>query len=492
MEECRHCQAKVSEGSVFCTECGQSLKEKQAQTTFCTNCGEKIIGSSTYCVNCGVAQSKDEKVPSVVKPKKAMSKGKKVLIGVSVLTALLIFGAYKYLENYYNPLNQLVKMDEAIINDDVEGFMNYIDVKDEGVFDKDVYFKYIKDEEWNNGLSEAYEALILSEKEHPTTLQQELYSRYDAPLFKVQNDKKLLGIFNTYRLVAVPVEVAMKTNLPQTKIVISDQEYTLEDVNEQPTIESFYPGIYAVEAITQTDYGEFTVEEEYEISASEVEDLHITFDYNEYALNIDPEFSDATLFVNGENTKKKVSDVNAIGPVPKGSEVNVHAVWKDAKDKKHRSTTLQLNEEQSDYVYLEFDERINLDADENDDEDYQLAEFLLEFREAYEYAVNYSDYDEIHHFMKKGSDEEKDLKKFIKDMGAANYYYEFGDNTVTNVDKKDDHNFQVKTNETFTFYDEDGLIYDYDRDKVYFIELIDGEYKIHKIDYKDTKKKRIN
>ena len=74
-------------------------------------------------------------------------------------------------------------------------------------------------------------------------------------------------------------------------------------------------------------------------------------------------------------------------------------------------------------------------------------------------------------------------------MNQASYYYDFKLNTVTDVKKKKDNMYEVKTNETFVFHDDDGLVYDYDRDKRYHVKEKDETYEIINIDYIDTKKK---
>ena len=45
--------------------------------------------------------------------------------------------------------------------------------------------------------------------------------------------------------------------------------------------------------------------------------------------------------------------------------------------------------------------------------------------------------------------------------------------------------------EKFEFRDDDFKWYDYERIKEYTVETVEDELKIVKIDYKDTKKKRI-
>lgn len=518
MEYCKECGHKVSEDDKFCLECGTPTQQEQVKesNTVCLHCGEDLKEDNAFCPECGKSRdetvavpvtstSKDgedlnssnvepiptQEAPTSPEPKKKMAMWKKILLITSIVLIVLAIGAYKFAENHFDPLKDLVKMDEAIVSDDIDGFMSFIDVDKKVPFDKEAFFSYIKDQEWDDGLKDNYYNLIEAEKENPTKMSKELLSVYGEPIFKVKDKKILFGLFTGYTLQAVPMKVSAISNLDNTEVNILDETITLEEADEYVDVGTFYPGTYEVEATTKTDYGDFVVKDNYTIDAEEFSELHIDYDYAMFSIDIDYEFDDAILFIDGESTKKKISDIDEIGPIPLDNKVKIHAEWKDNKDKVVRSNTVKLDDEQSHYVYLEFDERIALD-DDVDETEHEVAEFVLDFRMAYENAVNYADYDDIASFMKPGSDEEKDLKKFIKDMDNASYYYDFEENTITNAKKKDDNKFEVETNEQFIFHDEDGSVYEYDRDKVYFIELIDDDYKIYNIDYKDTKKNKIN
>lgn len=526
MSKCNACGTGLEDGDVFCSECGTNVQDELVQedkSELCVNCGEVFLENSTFCAECGTAKSegkqdtsnekahkevtapivhtnepKEESITPPIsnqqKPKKAMSKWTKFLLITLLVGLMLIFGAYKFAEYYYDPMKELVKMDEAITNNEVDEFMDLIEFDQDIPLDKDTYFAYIQEEEWDNGVKESYYDLIEAEKVNPSPLQKELMSQYEVPLFKVKDKKILLGLFKGYTLQAIPVKVSATSNLDKTELKILDQTVKVEEAYEYDEIGYFYPGVYEIESMTVTDYGDFSIKEEYIIDANEYEEIEVNFNYGTFYIEMDynEEFDDAILYVNGESTKKKVREMGEVGPIPLDAKVKIHAEWASSNDKMARSNTVQLDEGQDTYVFLEFDERIALEAEEVNEEDYDVAEFVLDFRTAYENAVNYAEYDEIATFMKSGSQEEKDLKKFIKDMGDATYYYDFEDNMITNVEKTDDKHFEVETNEQFVFYDEDGIIYEYDRDKIYFIELIDEAYKIHKIDYKDTNKKRVN
>lgn len=54
---CSNCNKKLSDGELFCTNCGKKYNEDGK--VFCTNCGSKISEMAEICPNCGVPQKKD-------------------------------------------------------------------------------------------------------------------------------------------------------------------------------------------------------------------------------------------------------------------------------------------------------------------------------------------------------------------------------------------------------------------------------------------------
>lgn len=523
VKKCGYCQSTLGENDLFCHECGHPISNQASvveDAEFCVHCGIAISSSSEFCEECGTAKDapgksvspqvddstteesvvanhaseKETKQVTLQQPKKRMARWKKILLFLLLFIIVLAIGTYKYLEKQYDPMNIVMQMDEAVIDNDADAFMKHIKVDNDAVFDKDAYFAYIK-EEWDDAVKNNYVSLIETDKSSANPLQKELLGRYDDPVFYVKNEKILFGLFTGYTLQAIPVEVTAITNLQGTEIQVSEDKFVIDDVSEEEVVGMFHPGIYEVETSAKTEYGDVTETVTFEIYP-DATFMDVDFPVETYTIDIDHGFQDAILYVDGKSTKEKVSDIDELGPIPVDSKVTIFAEWKDGDGKVHRSKVINLGHEQSAYLYLEFDERIALEEnslkDGEEEEQFEVAAFILDFRDAYEDAVNYTDYSYIELYMKQGSEEEEDLIEFVNDMKKADYYYDFKDNTVTSVQKKDKQNFEAKTNEQFRFYDADGIVYDYDRVKTYYVEVIDDEYKIKEVKYNDTKKKKVN
>jgi len=500
---------------MLCTSCGTEIKDKTLQ--FCTNCGatlEKEAATqdgSTQSTSASTASqpiNEDESLASVVQQTEAVqgeekedigvrqtvaknpkkSKRNKILLSILVILLLALFGTYKWFENYYDPMKELIAMDEAIKGNKQASFLGYIATDDDVYMDEKAYFNYIKEEEWDT-VKRQYESLIQNKKSKSSALGQEIISEDGEVLFYVKEKKHLYGLFKGYALEAVPIPFVLTSNMDKTKVKVAGQEIELKKQDKKKDLGEFYPGTYEVEATAKGKYGNFEFDEEIEVYATEKELIDIEFESDSFYVQSAYGFEDAILFIDGKSTDQKIGDSLEVGPLPIGSNMKLHAEWKNSKGNVVRSNTETISD--SDYstnIYFEFDERNTFQADTKEVDEQEAGGYVLAFREAYEDAVNYADFSYITPYLKDGSHAAKDLAPFVKGMGEGSYYYEFDENTVTDVKNKKDGNFEVYTNELFTFYDDDGKVYDYNRDKKYFLETVDGSLQITKIDYVDTKK----
>ena len=111
---------------------------------------------------------------------------------------------------------------------------------------------------------------------------------------------------------------------------------------------------------------------------------------------------------------------------------------------------------------------------------------MLDFRLAYEEALNSRDYSIVAPFLLKQSPADKELKKYIGDLQDKGYSYEFTDNTITDIEDMGDNTFTVSTNEIFIFTNHLNEQTHYDREKTYTVIKNEDGFKITKISIKDT------
>lgn len=110
---------------MFCGECGAKLKKGAA---FCEECGAKVPQEN---------EKKGEKVEPVEKektPKKPMSKKNKIILGVAIIVAIVVFAGYQLITHQYSPETIASSFMDAIVKKDAGKVYGYLDITDDGVF----------------------------------------------------------------------------------------------------------------------------------------------------------------------------------------------------------------------------------------------------------------------------------------------------------------------------------------------------------------------
>lgn len=507
----------------YCTECGQELSE---DAQFCVNCGTPITmpeedsskedsdtrSDETTSSQSTVTSENEtvEKSAEATKEKETLHKNKqqstqaqpvnevkkkekspltKVLVGIIIFIVIALFGVHKWLENHFDPMNDLIAMDEAVTNKDMETFLSYIQFEDGALLDRESYFELIEESEWSETIRVQLFNVIENITETNNPLDSEIYDRFDEIMFRVKKENVFLGLYHKISIVAVPIKLKATSNLSETTLSILDETYEVNE-DEETLIAEVYPGTYELKAESEQQFATLTFEQSYLISSRLDDTIYIEFDFVTYNVDATYGFEDAIVFVDGKSTEQKVSEISGLGPFAEGSNITIYAVAKDGNDYEIISSMINLRDDEPGFtLFFTFDDKYKVAAKGIDDD--EVAQFILEFRSAYEDAVNYVDYDYISSYLKKDSAAAKELRQFVKDMDDGYYHYNFTENTVLNVKEEKKNKYTVKTNEKFEFRDDDFTWYDYDREKIYHVELIDDQLQLTKIEYKDTKKKKM-
>lgn len=519
---CTECGSELAENALFCIECGNKVLQQKDELNAEVADESESVGVSTeeLAVKAEVvdksaaktsahvaseeqaaAEDKDTKTlgkePAVqqsaseqedprIKQIKS-SPWKKILIGIIVIIILALFGVHKWLESYFDPMNDLVAMDEAVTNKDLKGFMSYIEFDEKALLDEDSYFELIEESEWKEVIRGQYFEIIEAIKESGNVLNNEILDRYNGLLYTVERKDILFGLYHQVSLVAVPFDLKANSNLSKTEVTIHDETFALEE-DEEGIFAKAYPGEYNVEAKSKQKYATFEFEELMTVESSAYNVIDIEFESLTFDVYASYGYEDAIVFIDGESTEKKISELDELGPFSADSNMSIYAILKDKGDYDIMSNIINSKDETSSSLHFSFNDKNKVASDKLDDQ--EVGQFILQFRDAYENAVNYVDYEYIKDFVKKDSAADKELKKFVKDMEDGYYHYEFTENTVLSAKEKDDNKYEVKTNEKFEFRDEDFKWYDYDREKLYHVERNEDQLQVTKIEYKDTKKDR--
>ncbi|PAV28299.1 hypothetical protein CIL05_16820 [Virgibacillus profundi] len=466
----------------FCTECGNELQEG---LHFCTACGAKQEEpEQPVAVTTTSSQQRSVHQPQ----KKPISKKTKWFIGVIASVCIILFGAHQFLASYFDPMKDLKTMDQAISSDDANTFISLIHFNDAALLDEEGYFQYIKDFEWES-VKNQFLQLVEGQKENNYQLNQLITSQYGDKLFTMKQDSVLLGLYTKYSFQAIPTKLMASTNIEGTEVIINDVANTLEDTEPNELVQ-IYPGDYTVNASAENIFGTFEYNEDLEVQHAEQANLDIEFSGETYP--IDTNKMDAYLFLNGENTEKKLSEFDFLGPIPNDSDLEMHAEWKSPNGDNIKSDVLTLGET-TDWYGLSFyfdessvEDEPDTEVASSDFENNDPEKMVLNFRDAYESALNSKDFSLIEPYLEIESEAYEELRIYIGDLKNTDYHYDFEANEVLSVDSISDTKMEITTNEIFTFTNHLDEQIDYDRKKIYTLILSDDTYKITTIDYVET------
>ena len=462
--------------------------------SFCTECGKKLSENSPFCTECGSPQGQKKQSEGSVEvtkvPKKPLSRKKKTGLIISVALVVCLISAHFIITSIIDPMNQVQAMDRAISEGETEAFFNEIHLDQSALIHKEDYFQYIKENGWED-LRYQLAAMAESDEAFDTTVRDGNGNK----VFVVKKNALVPGLYYTYDIDAIPSRIIVSSNIEKATITIDKQSIVAKKADEEITFGKIYPGQFDIVGEASNSFGKFTQEEKVDVKTQSDETISFPIEFNGAFHSFYTNIPESTLFINGKSTKKTLSEFDQLGPIPADQDVKLHAEWKDPEGKTHKTESIT----QADDIWgnLNFEFEVEEDAvvasttdkpeDEKVMEDSESVEaHVLNFRLAYEEALNSKDYSIIAPFLLKQSSADKELKKYIGDLEDKGYSYEFTENKITDTEDMGENRFTVSTNEIFIFTNHLNEQIHYDREKTYTVIKNEDGFKITEINIKDT------
>jgi membrane-associated protein TcaA len=455
--------------------------------SYCTECGKALKNDPAFCEGCGAKRDSDVAQKERIGEKRPMSKKVKVSLFVVGILVAGLAGTHMILSSIYDPLKDIQSMNNAMLNNSEEGFLEYITFEEDALLDKKQYFSYVSKMDWED-MREQLVSMTNSELEFDAFVK----DQYGNDVFKVKRDS-ILGLYDTYEITAIPNQVLFTSNIQPATFEVGGKKVSV-DIREEPVELGAYPGTYEVKAEASNLFGDFSMTEEIEVKPSEdhQSNYHMKFEGNAYG--IDTNHPEALLYVNGKNTNSKLEEFEYLGPFPINREVTMFAEIETPDGKKLKSEPITQGQVSLGGLPFMFDDEEELNETKTVEAslfEEEAAQYVLEFREAYEQALNNRDYSLISSYMMAGSLAEEELIDYIGDLQDKEYSYEFTENTIVETKEIDVEVFEVTTKEKFTFTNHLNEQTSYDREKIYTIIQNGSTYKIEKIDINDTERNAI-
>lgn len=340
----------------FCTHCGI---EQQNNQKLCMTCGKKVMKQpkhETPLKQNVEGNNNDEETPTFKKnqQKKNMKMRTKITIGLIISLTVILFGAHQWLLSHFDAMKDLQTMDQAITSNDSTAFLKHIELDENALLNEESYFAYIRDHEWNY-VKEQYIDIVQSKEMNQSHLDIVIKGQEQDKLFLLKREAILFGLYTTFTWQAIPTNLSI-TSIEDMDITVKID--TLEQSiksNSTIDISAIYPGTYDVFAEAENIFGTFEYDKELNLQARNINELDIDFNLKKYPIITNK--WDATLFINGENTEKKLDELEYIGPIPENYNIRMHAEWETNDGKVIKSEEV-TNEDFDIYgLSFEFDEK---------------------------------------------------------------------------------------------------------------------------------------
>ena len=476
----------------FCSECGNSL---QAGDAFCADCGHSFDSQQTVKQHVEGSQFRAAPQRSRTPQKSRMSRKKKIVIGIVAVIAIALFSTHTYIKSIISTDKQIASIYEALHQGNGEKFLEVVHVDDDVIFDLEAYMGLLELGDAPSLVEEIAAAIQQAEK---TGLPQFISTDFVNNILKIER-KKYLGIYNEIKIAAPAYEVKFETDLPSGKITIGDKEWEIK--GEPIILGSFLPGNYSA-ILSNEELDDATLERDILVSSNSKGNV-LVIEKDAYMVWLVQENQDGLLIINGKETGKKVSEMPQIGPLFTNTPIELSIV-KEINGVQQQSTIVEAYPgDEVSFIFeikqVEKEVASSNDSEEDDATKEELTEdkiaeenkqFVLDFRSAYEDALNTRDFSLVIPFLLEEGTAYKELEEFIGDLKNENYKYDFIQNETAGWEVNLDGGMKINTYEVFDFINHKGHLTHYKREKTYYLILdSNGDYKIDSISIRDTVRK---
>lgn len=473
---------------------------------YCKKCGQQLNDNLQFCVKCGYKFNEEDKQGASKRSKSKIKEGAKEsrtskklskktkVIATSVIAAVAIIGGayYGIDKTMMNPKAVSEGFISAVKSNDVEKVKKYVNDGQIQLEANDqqtkAFITYLHE---NSDVMESVsEGLAADSKALESDVPSEGHSSYA----KLEQDGKKWGIFNHYTVQVNPVYAKVQSTEDATAVYIDNQQAGTVNSNSTKKIGPFLPGTHTVKGEVKNDYGK--VENEQEINGANGEDVNVEFDWSDYAVYVSSDYDDATLFVNNEDTKTEIGDIDYLGPLPMDGSVNVYAKREfDSGEKKTEAVSIKRGMTE---IALNFDEentsKVSAPVKEEEEENHQgsnadsgvstseVSSFIEQYMNATISSINSGDFTIAEPYIDSNGPkykEQKEYTAYLINKGITEDLLSFNVNRVTKID---DSMYKVYTTEEYDISYGDGSVKYKKFNSIHKVkELSDGSLGVYQL-----------
>lgn len=478
---------------------------------YCENCGESMLKTVAFCPNCGTPVQKENLATEARQAKTTTEKAettqtsspqrnskqhsKKSKVGLIItLSAVLLLVAAHFTINYLVDSDRQIKnIYNAIIDEDEQALFNELEVSEDLIHNKKSYTAALKDMDLHHLQQDLTGA---AERTKQSGLIEVLSDGYGNELFRIKKED-FLYLYKKIAIEPINTSLTIHTDLADATLKIEDHEIVLK--GEKVELDQILPGDYTITLEGENEF--FASSEKFNLTAEELRSGELNLAKDDYTVTFVNDQPDGILFINDKSTEKKIEEIGKISPVFDNGTV-FYAVRTLDKDKTEKSDELQAVGGEA--ILFNYPSIAKAEAKKKAEKELEAAKkqqseldqriinqaaiFYKNFRESYETALNYQDFNFIEGYLDSRGPAYLELKDFIADSGSQYYDYTFHSNDVESGEVKGD-KVHLHVRERFVFENHLGKRTNYDRRKEYVLkEVGTSQYTIMQINIEDTHK----
>ncbi|MEH7080954.1 hypothetical protein V7101_20485, partial [Bacillus velezensis] len=173
----------------------------------------------------------------------------------------------------------------------------------------------------SSGLIEEVDEIVNTD----TIINHQLIDKHDNHVLTIKKGNKFLGLYQTYTISAEPFELKVISPIDELELKLNNDISHLNKNEYEKSYKKILPGKYTLSATYKGEYSdvEETVDLDFSTASHNKLENELTFDVSYVQIySNEPE---ATLFVNGKDTGKKINELEKFGPFLLNGQTIVHA-----------------------------------------------------------------------------------------------------------------------------------------------------------------------
>lgn len=282
-------------------------------------------------------------------------KKRKLSVAIVILTVFLICG-YAYGTNITSKGRALKTLEVALKNGREGSARKVIRVNDKEV-EKERLLPYI---EYYNG-----------DRSKVDSLMNELKNSGKSEHAELKSVKKFFG--EDYYVNLKTYNLKVNANFKEASVYIDEEE----QISPGETIRGLVPGTYSIKGILSTEFGDIVEEKEYVVDKDAITELA----FKASKINLDSNFEEAEVFINGEKSEFLAKDIKNFGPIPQDGSVSIRV-----------EKELPWGRIKSDEIYIKDIESIKLNLNvKNEELEKEVFKVVEEFYVSVFEALNEED-----------------------------------------------------------------------------------------------------